>query len=63
MIILEILNWLYEARDKLELDQISNYSNIYNEWKKRLIQSCVKSEQVFTQIGDLLLTVNSLGHL
>ena len=35
-----------------KLDPILNYSNIYIEWKKRLIQGCVKSEQVFTQIGD-----------
>ena len=35
-----------------KLDPILNYSNIYIEWKKRLIQGCVKSEQVFKQIRD-----------
>ena len=33
-----------------KLDPILNYSTIYIEWKKRLIQGCVKSEQVFTQM-------------
>ena len=45
-----------------KLDPILNYSNIYIEWKKPLIQGCVKSEQVFPQSRDLL-TVNILGHL
>ena len=36
----------------IKLDPILNYSNIYIEWKKGLIQDCVKSEQVFTQIVD-----------
>ena len=35
-----------------KLDPILNYSNIYIEWKKRLIPGCVKSEQFSTQIGD-----------
>ena len=35
-----------------KIDPILNYSNIYIEWKKRLIKGYVKSEQVFTQIGD-----------
>ena len=48
-----------------KLDPILNYSNIYIEWKKRLIQGYVKSEQVSTQTGDFycLLTVNIIGHL
>ena len=33
-----------------KLDPILNYSNIYIEWQKRLIQGCVKSEQAFTQM-------------
>ena len=45
-----------------KLDPILNYSNIYTEWKKSLIQDSVKSEQVFPQSRDLL-TVNILGHL
>ena len=32
-----------------------NYSNIYNERKKRLIQGCVKFEQVLPQIGDFFV--------
>ena len=35
-----------------KLDPISNYFNILTEWKKRLIQGCIKSEQVFTHIED-----------
>ena len=61
MIIFEILNLFTQLETKL--DPTSNYSNIYIEWKKRLIQGCVKFEQVFTQIRDLFLTVNILGHL
>ena len=30
-----------------KLDPILNHSNIYIEWKKRLIQGYLKSEQVF----------------
>ena len=39
-------------------DPISNYPNLYTERKKRLIQGCLKSEQVFTQIGDFQSFVN-----
>ena len=54
----------YFTQLETKLDPISNYSNIYIEWKKRLIQGRVKSEQVFTQVGDfILLAVNILGHL
>ena len=37
-----------------KFDPILNYSSIYIEWKKRLIQGCVKSEQVFTQIEAIV---------
>ena len=63
MIILENLNWLYAAQNKTWCNfKLFQY---YIEWKKRLIQGYVKSEQVFTQIGDFycLLTVNITGHL
>ena len=50
MIILENLSLIYTARDKtwpnLKLFQY------YIEWKKRLIQCCVKSEHVLSQIGE-----------
>ena len=62
------MNWMSELRGHREwlfwitvtdftqlgtkLDPILNYSNIYIEWKERLKQGSVKSEQVFTQIGD-----------
>ena len=64
IIILENLNWLYAARDKAW----SNFKLFqYLHWVKETLdtQSYVKSEQVFTQIGDFycLLTVNILGHL
>ena len=35
-----------------KLDLILNYSNIYIDWKKRLIQRYIESEQVFKQTGD-----------
>ena len=60
MIVLKTLTDFTQLGTKL--DPILNYSNIYIEWKKPLIQGCVKSEQVFTQSRDLL-TVNILGHL
>ena len=50
MIVLKTLTDFTQLGTKL--DPILNYSNIYIEWKKRLIQGCVKSEQVFKQIRD-----------
>ena len=37
------------------LDLILNYSNINNEWKKRLIQGCVKFEQALPQLRDFFV--------
>ena len=54
---------MFEAFDKAfdvsqlwtNLDPILNYCNIYTEWRKRLIQDCVKFEQVLPPIGDLFV--------
>ena len=43
------------------LDTILNYSNIYIEWKKRLIQVCVNFEQVLPQIGDFFVDCKYLS--
>ena len=59
MIILENLDWLTQFRTNL--DSILNYSNNYTEWKKRLIQGCVKFEQVLLQLGDFLLIEKHLS--
>ena len=37
------------------LDPILYYSNIYIEWKKRLIQGCVKFKKVLSEIGNFIV--------
>ena len=54
MIILENLNWLYTTRGK-SWPNLKLFQYLYIESKKRLMQGCVKFEQVLQQIEDFFV--------